>query len=83
MFKFIVGLLILNLCGCASVTYRTVGGESFTYSRFGAQSIQGLSFVRDEQGLMTVTLEKNRADAGDLGKAVADLAEVASKMSAQ
>ena len=77
----IVGLVIL--CGCATVTYTTPGGETFKYSRWGAQSIQGFSFVRDALGIVTVSLEKNKADAGDIGKALSSLAEVAAKMSAK
>lgn len=83
MRKSIILLILFFICGCASVTYTNPQGETFRYQRFGAQSIQGLTMKKNDQGIITITLDKNKADAGDLGKAIADLAEVAAKMSAK
>jgi hypothetical protein len=68
------------LVGCSTLTYETKEGAKFTYHRLGSQEIQGLEVSKDENGVLTVKLEKNKADAGDLGKALADMAEVAKTM---
>lgn len=79
MRKYIIFLVLLFLCGCASLEYVDSKGGVLRYRRWGAQSIQGLTMTIDENGVATIRIEKNKADAGDLGKALADLAAVAAK----
>jgi len=74
-------LMVISLSGCVSMQYTTANGEKFEYTRWGAQSTQGLTMAKDDEGILTVTLEKNKADAGDIGKAMADLAATAAKIS--
>jgi len=79
----LVFILALLLSGCASVTYTTKDGEKLTYSRVGAQSIQGLEIVRNKNGITKVKVSRNVASAKDIGEMVANLADVASKMPTQ
>lgn len=81
MKKVMLAIILLILCGCASLKYTDAKGGIFEYYRIGAQSIEGLTMQIDENGILNIRLDKNKSDAGDLGKAVADLAEVAAKIS--
>lgn len=80
--KRLIPILILLLClvGCSTITYETKEGNKFRYTRMGSQSIEGLEVTKDESGNITVTIAKNKADAGDLGKALADISAVAKSM---
>ena len=76
--RFILTIFVASaICsGCASITYKDKEGRELSYSRFGSQSIKGVSIEPTENGVK-MSLESAQSDAQALSSAALDLVKTA------
>lgn len=78
-------LVFLVCVGCANVSHtkitfdkegNVVSKEMFEYDRFGGQKIGRFTARVNEDGIVDITLEQQKGDAGLLGEALKNATEV-------
>lgn len=78
-------VLVLVLSGCATVRYKETYADGTVaeayYRRIGAQSIDGFVATKDKNGKIKISLEKNRADLGQITEVLNTLINAGAKVS--
>ena len=79
MKKIFCFVVLVALCGCASITYDTPDGGKITYKRLGGQKLDGLEVSKTKAGIVKLNLNKSQGDMGQMADVMVRLADMAAK----
>lgn len=75
--KIVCGIIILLCCvGCVTFEYEDPSGRKVSYTRYGKQSINGLSVSTNTDGTLNMSMQKQSGDSGDGMTVIKNLTEI-------